>query len=636
MVGKRIRTPLATSLRHRLLGPPIPRYAAATERLGNAQALAVLSSDALSSVAYATQEILAVLVLAGSAALAMSLPITLAIVLLIAVVVLSYRQTIRAYPQGGGSYTVARENLGRPASLVAAAALLIDYSLTAAVSLMAGTDALVSYAPALLPWEVPIALVLLAAVGWANLRGVRESGQLFAIPTFAFVVMVALLGVAGLLDLGLHHGLRPDPPQAVAALQPLGLFLILRAFASGCSAMTGIEAIANGVQVFRAPEARNARLTLLVMGGLLAAMFITISGLAWLYGVGADPDRTTMALLGLRLFGASSPLFALLQLCTMLVLVLAANTAFADFPRLGALLAADRFLPQQLAWRGDRLVFQNGILMLQLLAALIIVFCRGSTSLAIQLYAVGVFLAFTLSQAGMVVHWRRSRERGWRARAAMNGIGALATALVLLVILISKFSEGAWIVVVLLPVLVALLSAIRHRYLQVESAVALDPSRRPEPCEAIRPCRPSEAGDRPAAIVYVGRLGMVEHGLSAPVLDAIRYAASIAERVEAVRVLAPGEDPEPLLADWQHWVGDVVPLVVLRAPYASFIQPFVAHVASVEQQHPERTYTIVTAEAIPRRWFDNLLFNKGVIELRQALTQERSRVFTLVRYYVPA
>jgi amino acid transporter len=627
---------LATPLLHRLFGPPIPRYAAATERLGNAQALAVLSSDALSSVAYATQEILAVLVLAGSAALGLSLPITLAIVLLIGVVVLSYRQTIRAYPQGGGSYTVAKQNLGRPASLVAAAALLIDYALTAAVSLMAGTDALVSYAPGLLPWEVPIALVLLVAVGWANLRGVRESGQLFAIPTFAFVAMVALLGLAGGLDLGLHHGLRPDPPPAVAPLQPLGLFLILRAFASGCSAMTGIEAIANGVQVFRAPEVRNAGFTLLVMGSLLAAMLLTISGLAWLYGIGADPNRTTMALLGLRLFGASSPLFALLQLFTMLVLVLAANTAFADFPRLGALLAADRFLPQQLAWRGDRLVFQNGILMLQLLAALIIVFCRGSTSLAIQLYAVGVFLAFTLSQAGMVVHWRRLREPGWQARAAMNGIGALATAVVLLVILISKFSEGAWVVVVLIPLLVALLAGIRRRYVQVGRAVGLDPSRPPLPGEAIRPCSRAAGGGRPAAIVYVGRLGMGEHGLSAPVLDAIRYAASIAEWVEAVRVLAPGEDPGPLRADWDRWVGDGVSLVILEAPYASFIQPFVAHVASVERQHPDRTYSIVTADAIPRRWLDNLLFNKGLLELRQALTQQHSRVFTLVRYYLPA
>jgi amino acid transporter len=635
MVMRRIRTPLVTSLRHRLFGPPIPRYAAATERLGNAQALAVLSSDALSSVAYATQEIIAVLVLAGSAALAVSLPITLAIVLLIAVVVLSYRQTIRAYPQGGGSYTVARENLGQPASLVAAAALLIDYSLTAAVSLMAGTEALVSYTPGLLPWEVPIALVLLALVGWANLRGVRESGQLFAIPTFAFVAMVALLALAGGLDLGLHHGLQPDPPQAVAALQPLGLFLILRAFASGCSAMTGIEAIANGVQVFRAPEVRNARLTLLVMGALLAAMFITISGLAWLYGVGPDPERTTMALLGMRLFGASSPLFALLQFSTMLVLILAANTAFADFPRLGALLAADRFLPQQLAWRGDRLVYQNGILVLQLLAALIIVFCQGSTSLAIHLYAVGVFLAFSLSQAGMVVHWWRSREPGWRARAWMNGFGALATTVVLLVILISKFSEGAWIVVLLVPLLVALLAGIRRRYRQVERALALDPAGRAAPGEWIRPRR-GGSGPEQAAIVYVGRVGMREHGLSAPVLEATRYAASIADRVVAVRVLAPGEDPAPLRADWARWVGDAVSLVILRAPYASFIQPFVAHVASVEQQHPDRRYTIVTADAIPRHWFDNLLFNKGLIELRQALTKQRSRVFTLVRYYLPA
>ena len=245
--GEPKRLSLPVSLLNRLLGPPLPRHAAATERLSNGQALAVLSSDALSSVAYATQEILTVLALAGVAALGLSLPITLAIVVLIVLVVLSYRQTIRAYPQGGGSYTVAKENLGRPASLVAAAALLIDYALTAAVSLMAGTDALVSYLPALHPWRVGIAMVLLLLVGLANLRGLRESGQLFAIPTFAFVGMVAVLGIAGLVDVGLHHGLTPDPPEAIAALQPLGLFLVLRAFASGCSAMTGIEAIANGV-----------------------------------------------------------------------------------------------------------------------------------------------------------------------------------------------------------------------------------------------------------------------------------------------------------------------------------------------------------------------------------------------------
>ena len=634
-MGKPQRLPLPGSLLTRLLGPPLPRHAAASERLANAQALAVLSSDALSSVAYATQEILAVLALAGAAALGLSLPITLAIVVLIALVVLSYRQTIRAYPQGGGSYTVAKENLGRPASLVAAAALLIDYALTAAVSLMAGTDALVSYLPALHPWRVGIALVLLLLVGLANLRGLRESGQLFAIPTFAFVVMVAVLGVAGLVDVSLHHGLQPDPPEAIAALQPLGLFLVLRAFASGCSAMTGIEAIANGVQVFRAPEARNARRTLLVMGVLLALMVMTISALAWLYGITPDPQRTTMALLGLRLFGPANPLFALLQLSTLLVLILAANTAFADFPRLGALLAADRFLPQQLAWQGDRLVFQNGILLLQLLAALIVLFCQGSTSLAIHLYAVGVFLAFTLSQAGMVVHWRRLRELGWQPRAWMNGLGATATALVLLVILVSKFTEGAWIVVLLVPLLVALLAGIRRRYRQVERAVALQAGSQ-DPLARIEPLPRPAASAQQAAIVYVGRLGMAHHGLAAPVLEAIRYAARIASRVEAVRVLAPGEDPEPLLADWARWVGDRIPLVLLRTPYASYIQPFVEHVSAVEQQHPDCTYTIVTADAIPRRWFDNLLFNKGLMELRRELTRQRSRVFTLVRYYLPA
>ncbi|MEO1003444.1 MAG: APC family permease [Cyanobacteria bacterium J06638_7] len=626
--------PLPPSPLNRLLGPPLVRRAAAHERLSNAQALAVLSSDALSSVAYATQEILTTLVVAGAAALGLALPITLAIVALILVVVLSYRQTIRAYPQGGGSYTVAKENLGRCASLVAAAALLIDYALTAAVSLMAGTDALVSYVPALHPWRVGIALVLLVGVGWANLRGLRESGKWFAIPTMAFVLMVAVLGLAGLLDGGLHHGWRPEPPRPITALEPLGLFLILRAFAAGCSAMTGIEAIANGVQVFRAPEARNARLTLLVMGGLLAAMFLTISSLAWVYGVSPEPRRTTLALLGLRLFGGSSPLFGLLQLSTLLVLVLAANTAFADFPRLGALLAADRFLPQQLAWRGDRLVFQNGILVLQLLAALIVVFCRGSTSLAIHLYAVGVFLAFSLSQSGMVVHWWKVREPGWRPRALMNAAGALATALVLLVILISKFGEGAWIVVLLVPLLVALLAAIRSRYRQVEQELALDSGPRP-PAGLIEPLA-RRSGPQEAAIVHIGHLHLAGHGLAAPGLEAIRYAARIATRVEAVRVLAAGEDPEPLLADWARWVGDGIPLVLLSTPYASSIQPFVDHVAAMERQHPERAYTIVTADAIPRRWFDNLLFNKGLMELRRQLTRQHSRVFTLVRYYLPA
>jgi len=401
------------ALTRRLLGQPLPRSAAESETLTGVFALPILSSDALSSVAYATEAALGVLLLAGSRALELSLPITAAIVVLIGIVVLSYRQTIEAYPQGGGSYVVARENLGVVASLVAAASLLVDYVLTAAVSLMAGTQALSSLWPALLPHETSLALLLLALVGWVNLRGLKEAGRAFALPTYGFVAMLALLGICGLWNLVRVHGFQPDPPPLVAAVEPLGLFLILRAFSSGCSAMTGIEAIANGVKVFRAPAAPRARRTLVLMGLMLAVLFITVSGLGFLYGVAPHPDRTVLAQIGMRVFGAGSPLFWALQLFTLLILALAANTAFADFPRLSAMLAEDSFLPRQMAWIGDRLVFQNGILVLLAMAAGVILVCRGDTTVAVNLYALGVFTAFTLSQAGMVVHWWRSRSAAW-------------------------------------------------------------------------------------------------------------------------------------------------------------------------------------------------------------------------------
>jgi amino acid transporter len=374
-----------------LLGNPLPTSAAHEERLPNAQAMAVLSSDALSSVAYATDQTLAVLILAGSTALMWSLPITLAVVALVAVVVLSYQQTLRAYPEGGGCYIVARANLGIGAGLVGASALLIDYSLTAAVSLMAGTQALTSYLPGLLAWQVPIALVLLVLVGWINLRGMSESGRLFSLPVFAFIAMVALLVGFGLVDLVLRHGFVPESTPPVTAIAPLSLFLVLRAFSSGCSAMTGIEAIANGVKVFREPSSVNARATMAVMGLILSLMFVGISLLAWMYGVDPSSTQTSMAILGERIFGVNNPLYPALQLFTLLILMLAANTAFADFPRLGALLATDRHLPRLMAFRGDRLVFQNGILVLIALAGLIIVFCKGDTTMAINLYAVGCF-----------------------------------------------------------------------------------------------------------------------------------------------------------------------------------------------------------------------------------------------------
>jgi amino acid transporter len=614
------------SLLRRLFGDPLPRSQAATERLPSYVALPILSSDALSSVAYATEAALGVLILAGSGALALSLPITLAIIALIAIVVFSYRQTIEAYPQGGGSYMVARENLGTGASLVAAAALLVDYTLTAAVSLMAGTQALSSLVPALLRHEVAFALLLLLLVGWANLRGVKEAGRAFALPTYAFVVMVALLALFGLQDLLLHHGFRPDPPPVVAAMEPLGLFLILRAFSSGCSAMTGIEAIANGVKVFREPAAARARSTMLVMGLMLSAMFLSVSGLGYLYGVAPNPERTVMAQIGERVFGAGSPLLWALQITTLLILVLAANTAFAGFPRLAAMLAQDRFLPRQMGWVGDRLVFQNGITTLVLVTAVIILACRGDTTVAVNLYALGVFLAFTLSQSGMVVLWWRRRGPGWSGRLLVNALGAFTTCVVLLVIVVSKFGEGAWSVVIAIPLLVAILARIRRRYRRVYQEITLLPQ---EIHPVTIPPRPQPIGNR--SLVWIA-------SLTRPSLEALHYAARVSDQVVGVWVLSEEEDPAAISAEWQRVVGEDpgVELRLLESPYASLIEPFVALVEEEQQRQEVDCLTIVMPMAIPRYRFDSLLLNQRGINMRQALDAHHNQVFTLVRYYLPA
>ena len=612
--------------KRRLLGNPLPRDQEEAKTVPSFQALPILSSDALSSVAYATDAALGVLILAGSGALSFSLPITITIVALIAIVVFSYRQTITAYPQGGGAYVVGRANLGTLASLVAAASLLIDYVLTAAVSLMAGTQALSSLWPWLLNWQVLIALVLLVLVGWANLRGVREAGRLFALPTYAFVVMVAVLAVAGLQNLIFSHGFSPDPPPLVKAVQPLGLFLILRAFSSGCSAMTGIEAIANGVQLFRSPSAQRARNTLLVMGLLLASMFLAVSGLGFMYGVAPNPDVTVMAQLGMRVFGPHSPLLWVLQITTLLILMLAANTAFADFPRLSALLARDNFLPRQMAWIGDRLVFQNGIVALLVATGAIILICQGNTTVAVNLYALGVFMAFTLSQAGMVVHWWRERGPGWQRHALMNGIGSLSTLLVLVVIVISKFSEGAWSVVIAIPLLVLLLASVRRRYRRVFSQLELQPG---ESCAIQLDPRRGSIGN--ISIVWIS-------AWSRPTLEALRYAATVSDRVIGVWVRPEDGDGELLRRQWNRSVGDDprLELQILESPYSSLITPFADFVEAVEESDPNQTITIVMPMAIPRYPFDSLLLNQRSINMREALDQRKNRIFTSVRYYLPA
>ena len=617
---------MLVALTRRLLGRPLPRSAKASETLPSVLALPILSSDALSSVAYATEAALGVLILAGSSALGLSLPITAAIVVLIGIVALSYRQTIEAYPQGGGSYVVARDNLGTLASLVAAASLLVDYTLTAAVSLMAGSQALSSLLPALLPYETPLALTLLLLVGWINLRGMREAGRLFAVPTYAFVVMISLLALVGLHNLITVHGFQPDPPPPLRAVEPLGWFLILRAFSSGCSAMTGIEAIANGVTVFRAPAEQHARQTLLVMGLILALMFVVVSGLGFLYGIAPHPDRTVLAQIGQHTFGASSPLYWTLQISTLLILTLAANTAFADFPRLAAMLANDTFLPRQMAWLGDRLVFQNGILALVLAAAAVIVISGGETGVAVNLYALGVFCAFTLSQAGMVVRWWRQRGAGWAGRLLMNALGALATGLVLMVIVISKFGEGAWAVTIAIPLLVVALARIRRRYRRVQAALRLQPG---DDLTIRLPLRSQPLGNQ--SIVWLPAWGR-------PALEALRYACTISDRVVGVWVCGEGDDPEQIRKQWQQSIGagEGLELQLLESPFASLIDPFVAFVDAEEQRHPETSFTIVMPMAIPRYRFDDVLLNQRGLNMRRALDAHRNRVFTLVRYYLPA
>ncbi|MFM7393138.1 MAG: APC family permease, partial [Cyanobium sp.] len=493
-----VRFPDLEALRRAVIGSPLPTSAHHEERYSNAEALAILSSDALSSVAYATQEIVLVLGMAGAAGLAYTLPITGLIVALMVIVAISYRQTIRAYPQGGGSYRVSHDNLGDVTGLVAGAALSIDYVLTVAVSTAAGIAALTSYFPGLDAWRVPLCLLGLGLLMLANLRGLRSSARLLSLPTYLFIAVVFVMLVAGAVKLA--GGTLPvlseaeQTRQLAAALHgegggggavmAIGPVLLMRAFSSGCAALTGIEAISDSVAAFRPVEWRNARLVLTVMVVLLATMFGGISALAHHSGlVYVEHGPTLLYQLGHLIFG-NGVLLAVLQLATLLTLLLAANTAYADFPRLTAFLALDGFLPRQLASLGDRLVFSNGIFALSGCAALLLVIFNASVTRLIPLYAVGVFISFTLSQAGMVVHWWRQQDRGWLGKALVNGLGASITAVVGGVLLYSKFTYGAWLVLVAIPLLIALFLRTRTHYDTVARRLRMAPDKRlklPEP-----------------------------------------------------------------------------------------------------------------------------------------------------------
>src|SRR5438034_1207877 len=456
-----------------LLGAPMPLAQARHERLNKTVALAVFASDPLSSVAYATEEILLVLILAGSAALSYSLPVALGIAALLAVVVVSYRQTVAAYPQGGGAYLVAKDNIGQYPALTAAAALLVDYVLTVSVSVVAGIAALTSALPWLHPYRIVLSVLAVAGIALGNLRGVRESGRLFAAPTYFFVA--SILGtiayglVGAIFDWLPEAPYEPHPP----GLEGLGLFLLLRSYAAGCTALTGVEAVSNGVQALKPPEGRNAQNVMTWLGVLSITMFLGITYLAYDFGIVPGGDETVVSKIAHRVFGTGVPYYCV-QASTLLILVLAANTSYADFPRLSSILARDRFVPRQFANQGDRLVFSNGILILSGFAVLLIVVFAGDTHALLPLYAIGVFISFTLSQSGMVCRWLRLREKGWRWRVWVNGVGAVVTGVVLLTLAFTKFSEGAWIVVVVIPFLVGVFGVMRSHYEEVAEELSLE------------------------------------------------------------------------------------------------------------------------------------------------------------------
>jgi amino acid transporter len=608
---------LLQRLKHALLGSPIPTASEAHERLNNVKALAVFSSDALSSVAYATEEIMKVLVLAGAALLYLTLPISVVIIALLTIVVVSYRQTIRAYPRGGGSYIVASQNLGTIPGLTAASALMTDYVLTVAVSAAAGVAAVTSLVPELIPFTTQLTIGAVALLAVGNLRGLREAGTIFAVPTYAFVVvMYALIGF-GLYRIFLGGGLVYEPPPS--ALRPgsetLGVFLLLAAFAQGCTAMTGTEAISDGVLAFKSPEFVNARKTLLAMGIILGSMFLGMSYLATQLQILPAAEETVLSQLGRTVFGPG-PLWVTLQVATALILVLAANTAFADFPRLGFFLARDRFLPRLFKFRGDRLAFTAGIVLLAGLAMTLLLVFQGNLDSLIPLYAVGVFTSFTLSQAGMVAHWRKTREPGWKRSATLNGVGMIATALVTLVIASTKFVHGAWVVVLLIPSVIGLLYGIRTHY------VRLDGMRRAE-----TPLLPEEVHVR--FVVPVGELNV-------PACQALAYAQALAQdqqHVIAVHVTDDAEEAKELQTDWLNRQADIQ-LVIIESPFRSLAGPLLAYIDALQETHPKDTVTVVLPEYVPSHWWEQLLHNQTALRLKAALLFHPGVVVTNVPYHV--
>jgi amino acid transporter len=594
---------MLSDVRHFLIGSPMPTRQLGKMRLSKIRALAAFSPDALSSIAYANQEIFLGLVVAGSAGLAMSWPIGLMIAGLLAIVSISYFQTIHGYPTGGGAYTVARENMGLMPGLLAAIALMIDYVLTAAVSLTAGVAAIASAFAILWPYRVPLALLVLLAITLLNLRGIRETGGVMAVPVYLF-----LISFLSMLIFGLFRAWGEGPGSlaqaAPPAAQALTAFLILRTFASGCTALTGIEAISNGVPAFKPPEAKNAGRTLIAMALLMGVLFIGSIGLTQYLAVMPGPNETILSALARRLLGIG-PAYYIVQLSTLLILSVAANTSFAGFPRVAAILARDGFLPRQLRGLGDRLVFSNGILLLALAVALLIIVFGGDSHALIPLFAVGAFLAFTLSQSAMVIHWWRDRSGKWWLKAAINGTGALVTATTLIIVAVSKFVQGAWITILVIPLMIALFMQIRAHYR--ETAQQLSMAGTP----LIRRSFSSLRVVVPISDVNRGNI------------DAVDFARSISQHVTGVYIeLDPGSG-ERIRERWTALWADV-PLVIVPSPYRSIVGPLLDYLDQTDAEHNDgQLAALVLPEFVPARWWQALLHNQTAWLIKAALLYRR-------------
>jgi len=604
---------LLSQIKRFVVGKPLPSHLAHHERLSRVTGLAVLSSDPLSSVAYATEEILRVLILVGAGALTLATPIAFVIATILAVVVFSYRQTIHAYPSGGGAYIVAKDNLGEMPALIAASSLLIDYVLTVAVSVAAGVAAITSAFP---QWhlnrvELTLAFVLMLMFG--NLRGVRESGRIFAAPTYFFVVTILLLIAIGAWRL-LTGTITPVTAAAPVASTgaPLTLFLLLTAFSNGCTAMTGVEAVSNGVPAFKPPEAKNAAATMLMMVVLSITMFLGITLLSHALHIMPSEQETVVSQLARGVFGRGIPYYAV-QAATMLILVLAANTAYADFPRLASILARDRYVPRQFMNQGDRLAFSNGIVGLSVLAGVLLVIFGGDTHSLIPLYMIGVFVSFTLSQAGMVIHWRRLRGPGWRTSALINGIGATVTGIVLLVVSVTKALEGAWIIMLLIPLNVLFCRLTRKHYDGVAAQLTLRgwESRGPRHNVVLVPIS----------------------GIQRAVLEALDYAKTLSTDVRAVYVNVDPAAAEQLRQAWNRW-GNGVPLIALDSPYRSLMEPLLEYIEQVATEEPDGYITIVLPEFVPARWWHHLFHNQRALLIKGALLFKPNTVVTSVPFHL--